>query len=501
MNIQALSEDTLGKISEALLAAMGEGLRKTIDTTTGLTGYLLEAPAKQLVPLLSPFRQYVPRKVMEGGTAVNWKAITAVTPGYPFVAESNPAPNIASTVSPKSANFKILGQGGKVTREAIAASQGFDPALSKETTNVLLAGMMQESRMMMFGVTTALGTPAAPTVALATTAGSLNPSSTTYFARIVALSFQAAASVTINTPAAVNGNGECTLAGVAGAALPGAGAASTGVTNISAEGNTGSQTGSNKAVKVSWTPLPGAYAYAVFVGTTTGAANLKLEAIVTTTAIVLTSLNGTGVAGNDASVPATDSSGDTKAYDGIFRQLDSTVSGYFKNLVAGLSQASAEITAIQDAFAQIYETTKLTRFRVIVSAKDARKISSLSVAAGGGPTIFVDPTNTVSRGNLLQGYHVGSIMNAVSGDVCPIDVEPWLPQGTILIFPTQIWYPDANVSSVFDWVGAYDWSRFDYAMTQAAGNARVFPFENTCYGALRVLYPGGCGVITGILPG
>ena len=84
-------------------------------------------------------------------------------------------------------------------------------------------------------------------------------------------------------------------------------------------------------------------------------------------------------------------------------------------------------------------------------------------------------------------------------DVVPVEVMPWMPGGMLMCLPTEVPYNDANITSPIDWCGAYDWERWDYASTTSTGP--VYPFENRCYGALRLLFSGGCGLIYNILKG
>src|ERR1035437_7097650 len=82
----SISAATLDAVREALSkpVANGSGLAKATATTPGVSqasllyGYSLEAPAKTLVPILTPLRNRLPRKGGGHGTAVEWKAVTAI---------------------------------------------------------------------------------------------------------------------------------------------------------------------------------------------------------------------------------------------------------------------------------------------------------------------------------------------------------------------------------------------------------------------------------------
>jgi len=230
------------------------------------------------------------------------------------------------------------------------------------------------------------------------------------------------------------------------------------------------------------------------VGLTTGAANLTCEAVVTQCSVTLTSLATGGDAADEAATSA-----DANSYDGIIPQLMASGSGATLTNVAGtLTGSSGEILELQDTFQAIWNTAKVGKFRIQVGGVDSRILTRLGIDAGGGPTIMVDPKGA-ARGQIMQGYHVGSVINAVTGDVCPVDVLPWLPSGMILVLPTEVPYNDANISAPIDYVCGYDWERWDYASTASTGP--IFNFDTRTWGVLRVLFPGGCGVIYNIFKG
>lgn len=508
MDLVGITQDTLEKSREIIRKVQNDPrFKKAITVGTGLVGINLQAPAKQLVPLLSPFRASIPRLVKPGANSDTWRTISALSLPELFTTENASGNLFTTTLGSTTGNFKVASMRGQVTREAEAASQGFDPALAKETSNTLLNALRLESMAFMGANITDAGTPGAPTVALGTTAGSLNPSTTTYYARVVGLTLMAANRATLSIPADKNANDENLLAGRAvtqaelqAIALAATAVTGCGMTDIGAEGNSGAQTGSNKSLKITWTPLANCVAYLVFVGTSAGAANLNCEAIVTQSQITLTSLAGSGAAGNDAAVPAADETGNANQYDGIIPQLNASGSGaYVLNVNETLTGTAAqgEILELQDAFASIFQTAKIGKFRVIVSGQDSRILTRLGVVSNT-MQIFAQPAAD-GRLAMAIGAHVGEIVNATTGDRCPVEVDPWLTPGTILILPTEIPYKDANLSDPFTWVGNYDWERWDYASTTTTGP--IYPFETRCNGVLESQFPGGCGILYNIWKG
>ena len=424
--LQALSEETRGALLKMIQDASGNpALRKTIDISTGLTGVNLEAPAKQLVPLMAEFSRSIPRRVRDGATASQWKAITALSMPKFSSATGAASPTFSTTVVPKSAGYKVHGLRGQVDREAVAASQGFDPALAKETANTLLLAMKIEEMYQLGGNITALATPGAPTLTERDAKGTIGASA--HYARICALTLPAANRVTLQRPGDYDGT-DALLAGVATASID---PSSDGVTVVGAEG-TVTTTGTDNGIKITWAAVPGAAAYGVFVGTTTGSANLKLEAIVTQTSITLTSLAGTGQIGTG---PA-GTSADANTYDGIIPQLVVAGSGaYVRNLAGKLTGSGGEIVEIQDAFANMYDNAKLGEFRLLVGGQDERLLTRLGYTQDAARVVI--SSNPADKAGYVIGASARTIVNAVSGHACAIEVLPWIPGGMVIFLPSR----------------------------------------------------------------
>lgn len=491
MNLQQITQETIEKVSAAILVGTKDGtLRKAIDTTTGLKGVNLEGPAHQLVPLMTALRQSIPRITKAGSSAIDWKQITKLSQPKPTVAKGAAGPLFTTTVVSKTAAYKVLALGGRVDREAEAESQGFDPALAKETTNTLLGLMKLEEIYLIGGNITALAAPAGHAAAEVNAVGTIG--AVTAYLKIAAITVPAYNRTSIDVPADYDGThaklaGRSVLAADIDVAVTG-----DGVGPLSTEINTGAMTGTDNGVKITWTAVPKAAAYLVFVGTATGDTNLKLEAIVTQTSITLTSLAAGGLLAS--TLVAT--SADALAYDGI---LPSSVDGgaYVKYVAGKLTGTAGEVLEIQDAFAALWRTAKVGRFRVLVSGDDSRVLTrlgisqnALNIVVGAGPEGRID---------IVMGGHVGRIMNSISGQMCAVEVMPWLPPGTILILPTEVPYNDAHINEPFDMVFAYDTERWDYGSTRSSGPIWDFDLRNE--GVLRPKFPAGCAVLQNIFKG
>src|SRR5690242_21877263 len=68
-----LSDETV----ELIRTAMADVTRTGVNASTGLQGYELEAPAKAIVPVITPLVNMIPRKQGSGNPICHWIAITS----------------------------------------------------------------------------------------------------------------------------------------------------------------------------------------------------------------------------------------------------------------------------------------------------------------------------------------------------------------------------------------------------------------------------------------
>lgn len=497
--LQQITQETLERAQQAVLAAIRDPkLVRAIDTSVGLRGITLEAPAKQLVPLMAPFRQKIGRKSQPGSNAVQWKSITGLGVTTKFSTTESAAANpFTYTKVDKSAGFKVVGRRGKVTREARAESEGWDDVLARETRNTLLLSMKEEEECILGGNITALSAPAAPTVAVIDAGGTVAAQAGGYDVTIIALTLMAANRITIDRPGAFGAsaapiNADAPLAGTARYATAAlANPAQDGWSAASAATTSAATAGGNDALRITWSPVNGAAAYAVFVIVAGGAETL--ECIVTQCQVTLTSLAGGGVAFNAANLAG--NSADANIFNGIVPLTFADASAYKKNLAGKLTVAGNELVEIQDMFQDRWDAMKCDDYSLLIGGNDSRTITRLMSSASGGPTIMVNPTEQ-GRTQITQGYHVGAVINSVTGRVCPVNVLPWLRSGMIIAVPNSIPYPDSEVPAPFEMATAYDWERIDYAMTVSGGP--VNEFETREYAVLKDYFTAGVGIIHNI---
>jgi len=477
-NIGNATQESMKKTVEAV---QQQQLQKAITLATGLQGYNLEAPAKQLVPFLSPLRNQIPRKVSTTGSSVHWKAITQVNAaGKATAVEGTRGNGMSYTLADKLATFKVIGLQDSVSLESEAASRNFQDTKATATTNLLLRLMTEEEKIILGGNTSSLGTVATPTAATATTGGTI--AANTYYCRVAALTLIAANRVNLNAQIAnmVLGVGATDSSNNPIAnAFDGVTAASTAQTVTT--------TGAASTITLTATPVTGALAYAWFVGTTSGAETLQI--VTTNSAVTLTAL----VAGGTVA-PAADGSGDPLAFDGIIPQIISG-SGYYIDKANGqLTKASGGIQELDDMNSYLFNKYKIGPTRYLVSEQLHKDITAAIVAGAGAPTLFV---NNTEKNDITGNYLVRQYVNkSYGGQVIKIESHPWLPNGTMIAMCDTVPYPSANIPSVMEIECGYDYRQIEYAFTSPK-----YEFEVRSYEALKHYFPAAQAIITNVKAG
>jgi hypothetical protein len=451
-------------------------LSKAIDTGTGLVGYNLEAPAKQLVPFLSPLRNIIPRKVSPTGTSTHWKAITSIVPqGKATALEGTRGTAMSYTVEDKMAAFKVLGLQDAVTFEAEAAGRNFQDVKATASTNLLLSLMQEEERYILGGNHTSLGTVSAPTATADTTGGSI--AADTYAVKVAAMTLVAANRVVANQQIAGLVLGVPATDSM-GQAISGA---TDGVTAASTATSV-TTTGTTSMLKLSVTPVTGALAYAWFVDDV-------LQIVSTNSYVELTKL----VTGGSAA-PTADGSGDANAFDGIIPQIIAGGGIYMDMANSQLTASQGGIEELDEINSRLFNQFKNGATRYLVSEQLAKDITSAIVKNNGAPTLFV---NNGEKNDITGNYMVKRYVNkSYGGQNISIEVHPWLPNGTMVVMCDKVPYPNANIGSVLEIECGYDYRQLEYARTSPK-----YEFEIRTYEALKHYFPACQAILTNVKAG
>jgi hypothetical protein len=359
------------------------------------------------------------------------------------------------TTDAKAADYVSYGRGYDITWEAEIAAQNFEDAEARgEYLNSLIV-LREEELWILGGNVTALGQPTGLTVTGGATGGSLSDG--TYKVRIFALTLEAMnrASAIARPVSSTNEYDFSTSA----APLPTVDTA-VGFSVASAEGTVTLAAGTAvQKFTLSWTAIAKAAGYAVYVSTTTGAGNQKLQGVVTQTSVVVKNINTTGAADPTGG----DTSADTKSFDGIIAQLNAASSGAtITNVNSALSSASGnQIPEIARTIRKIYDKTKTVPARLLMGWPEHNGIDAKLSSVTSDRVKFnysIGPEGP--KPQMVQFYP-----SPIGGGHIPIEQTPNLPGGMILYLADSVPYPSSEVPAVWEMHMGRDLTRLNYAMT------------------------------------
>ena len=499
-NLSELTQDAIAAFQKAARAPQEiekfDGINKAITQGTGLVWYDLQAPAKNLFPVLTPLRNKVPRVAGQGGTATNWKQVTAINTNSlrGFVPEGKRNGAVATTVASKSASYKSLGLEDTVTFEAELAAVNFENIRATTAQRLLWATMIEEE-LAILGAnnSVALGTPTAPTVTVVDGGGSI--ADATYLVSVVALSLHGYLASSVASGVV----GSVSVTTVDGDTFTYGG----GSSNDSTATSTGAISNSDdSAIRASTPVVAGAVAYAWYVGTS-GAQ--KLEAITTINSVELTSLAGTG---QNVTAITADNSTNTYAFDGILSQAWASGSNaYVANLATGTpgtgtvlaTDNAGGITVIDTMLQHFWDNYKLSPTTIYVNAQEGKNITKKILGGSGVNYNFFTNNPSGGMGELTAGSRVGNYLNKFamgSAPLIPVTVHPYLPPGTMLAVTEQLPYPVTNIPNVMEMKLRRDYYQMEWPLRRRTYESGVY-----MDGVLAHYFPPSIGIITNIANG
>jgi len=490
---KSLAPDALAGLNNAIasqrlaLQDVQKDISLTSPLSTSFAAFDLEAPAKLLTPRPTPLRNRIPRK--KGvGTSHRIKRITGYTgTGTGGQGQIWPGITESTTTAFGSINFE---RGSKISYTAddiilpynsysLSDSVSFDANFSGlgyqdlrqlSSTSTLYATMLMEERMMLMargtatGYAGALSAPSAPTLAAITATGSVTAlANNTYYVY-----------VTADAGISSTGFGESVTSSVA------------------------SQATTSQALTVTITPVTGAIAYNIYVGTTTGAANAKYQGRTTGTVFTLGG-TGTSATGNQApftttGAVATRAASDTSAYatgyDGILPTVLGSNTGY-NNFINSVFSNTNPGTEFQTVFANLYNSVKADPDEILMNGSDRKQLSDAikgSANANYRLQISQDEATGVTFGSVVNG-----IVNETTGKSLEITVHPWLPQGVAPVLSYTLPIPDTEVSDVWANYLVQDYMGIQWPVTQFA-----YEFSTYFRGTFFCSAPAWNGVVSGI---
>jgi hypothetical protein len=481
-----------GEVTQRTLELLkGIDLAKaTFQTSTGLVNYDLTGPAKKLYPVLSPLRNALPRVMGNGDTATRWKAITGINTANlaPGVAEGHRGGRIQVNEQDFTAAYAGLGLEGDVTFEALFAAEGFDDARARTVESVLRSLMIAEEKVILSGNNSlALGTPVAPVATGPTSGGSITAQSGN-LVFVVALTAEgyASASVAGGVPGSVNRTNIDGTSDTYGG----------GSSNASAASNAITTTSGNQTISATVTAIPGAVAYAWYLGTS--AANAGLAAITTTNSVTL---NANAAGSQKANAITADNSQNNLEFDGFITQLVKNVNGggngYYKSLNGAFltSDGASGIVEIDAALKSHWDANRLTPTKIWVSSQEAANINKKVLTATGVPLFRINLDSSgkpvVIGGSMVAGYF--NKFASGGGQLIPMEIHPYLTAGTLLMQTEWLPYPLSNVDNVAQIKCRRDYHQIDWPIT-----SRTYQFGVYVDEVLQVFAPFAFAVLQNI---
>ncbi len=450
--LRAVTQESIDKTRELLA---GSDLEKAFtqpvgSATAGIQNYSLERPAKFLVPVLTPLRNRIPRRMAAGGTQANWKAFTALNSTRQSIGLSDGQRGavMGTTTKDYFAIYKQMGLEDSVTRAAKLAADGFMDLMAACQTHLLWALMIEEEALDLAGNSSlSLGQCSQPTVADVSTGGAI-AANTAVSVKVAPLSYAGFASGTVS-------------GGVQGA-----------VTRTNADNTTdtfGGGTGIPSAARLVTTANDGSAAHELMaiVSVTQGAVGYAwfwgptgaevLGAITTINSLVITTATGTGTQ-TAASLGASDNSTNALVYDGLLTQVaKSGYGGLYVAQASGVAGMGTPLTAdnhggvveIDADLKYFWDVSRLSPDTIWVSSQEANNITQKVLTAGtSGAQRFM---LTGNQGSLTGGDLVTSYLNKYTlngARSVAIRLHPNLPAGTIFYDTETLPYPTSDVDAL-----------------------------------------------------
>ena len=492
MNIAQTTQETLG--------LMKESLAKNVTLATGLSNYDLQAPAKNLYPIITPLRNAIPRvQRLNPGDAARWRTISSIAgSGFDamgWVPEGQRSASMSYTANPQVASYMTLGEEDSVTFEAEAAGQGFEDVNTTATLRLLQKTMRKEETGLLGGnASLALGTPGTPSLS-ASGSGATLPAAN-YSVIVVGLSFEgyrnSSLSGGVATTKSITGNDGNTYS------LNG------GSSNKSVNATEAVTLGETLFAAVS--VVNGAVAYAWYVG---AAGSETLQAITTINSLAVSAPLATGRQPASA-ITADCSRNATLAFDGLLTiGFNPVNSAYVQALASGTAGTGSFLTAsgrgsvveIDAMLVQMWNAYRLSPTVLYVNAQEQKNITNKCLTSASGPLVRYNISADsdkggpygVSASGVVRWYY--NPFSVDGGFDIPIKVHPDLPPGTILAYCERlpVWYQSNEAPNVAEVLTRRDYYRVDWPVRTRRREFGVYAEE-----VLAVYAPFGVGILTNI---
>ena len=463
----------------------------TSPLSTSFAAFDLEAPSKMLTPRPTPLRNRIPRKkgvgtshrvkritgytgTGTGGQAQVWPGITESTTTAFGSINFERGPKISYTADDLILPYNSYSLSDSVSFDANFSGLGYQDLRQLSSTSTLYATMLMEERMMLMARGTASGYSGA--LAQVTSVVTASPVAATGQTALASGTYY----VAVTADAGISGNGF-------------------GESIASAIGSETVVTGD--VLEITFPAVTGALGYNIYVGTTTGLANLKYQGTVkgALKAVIngasATSLLANNFAFSTTGAAATRATADTSAYatgyDGILPTVLGPNSG-FNNAINSTFSTSNPGSEFQTVFANLYSNVKADPDMVLLNGNDRKQLSDAIKSGSNANYRLV--INDPGEGGTTYGSIVTGLQNEVTGKAVDLMVHPWLNSGVAPVLSFTLPIPDTEVSDVWANFLVQDYMGIQWPVTQFA-----YEFSTYFRGTFFCTAPAWNGAVSGIV--
>jgi hypothetical protein len=465
----------------------------TSPLSTSFAAFDLEAPAKMLTPRPTPLRNRIPRKkgvgtshrvkringytgTGTGGIGNIWPGITESTTNSFGSLTLERGPQISYAADDLVLPYNSYSLSDSVSFDANFSGLGYQDLRQLSSTSTLYATMLMEERMMLFARGTASGYSGA--LAQVTSVVTASPVAATGQTALASGTYYVA--VTADAGISANGFGESIASAIGSETV-----------------NTGD------VLEITFPAVSGALGYNIYVGTTTGLANLKYQG--TVKGALKAVINGAGTTsllannfafsttGAAASRATADTSAYATGYDGILTTvLNPAISGAINAVNSTFSTANPGVE-FQNVFATMYGNVKADPDLVLLNGNDRKQLSD--AIKSGSTANYRLTIQEPGKDGVTYGSIVTGLQNEVTGKAVDLMVHPWLNQGVSPVLSFTLPIPDTEVSDVWANFMVQDYMGIQWPVVQFS-----YDFSTYFRGTFFCTAPAWNGVVSGIIP-
>jgi len=490
-----ISDETVQLVRQAMADTT-----RSITTTTGLTGYELETPARVVVPVITPLVNLLPRRRGSGVDVVHWKAITSfdTARNWGTVAEGAMPSQVQYAVAQLQNTIQTLALSNQISFQAQWRGRSLEADVRARRVAELLYQLKITEERWILGASAYLMQPPAPVLTASASGGTL--AAGTYWVKVTAKNAQG--ETTASPAARVTTTGSTSSVAVTIFTVPNAAQYNVYVgTGASYPGDAGMWLQAGLSGANAAQPAVGA-SVTLADGATVMPSGEVTPAYLTVTLASAPATSGTALSSVTANTAKTfvDGSGNVLMWDGLIAQaINNATTANGATLGAQVAQPAdaggkLALSDIDNLLASMYMQAAGDPDYIVMNPLDSVRLTNLVVGAGQLRYV-VNAGDSADQGQLTAQYRVTRYLNKSTGKEMPIILDRYCPQGHMVFLPLSIPFPVPEVANAVEIETNQEYWGVDFALTDSN-----FKFASYVDETLKVYYLGGLGVLRGIYP-